>query len=644
VATSAGGLVDDSGIVSAETVDGKTGTILLESGMGSGTTTLASTAVLDASAPNGGNGGVVLVNGSGVVMDNTTPINVSAPYGTAGTVKIDPNYIQSGSTLDICNTSGLEYLDTNQTSYLSDTINLEENMNLGGYSWTPLGNVSTPFTGTFNGNGHTVSGYTITATENMTGFIGALGSTGKVENLGVTGTVDGGTYSTIGGLVGYNVGTISYSYATGNVSGTGSVGGLVGYNVGTISYSYATGNVSGSSGVGGLVGANSGTISYSYATGGVSGSSGVGGLVGYNVGTISYSYATGNVSGTGSVGGLVGANSDTISNSYWNTTATATGIGSGSSSTGASGLSAAAFGSSSDFSGWTFNTWSGGKFISSATASPWFMGSVAYGTGTMNAPMLVSDLATATVTGNGTSVYNGSTVTAGYTTTTTMGGTTLSPNVTVTTAAVGPNAGRYTNTPTYTISAPTTQTSVDSVSAVPGTWTIAPATLTATANAASMTYGSSVPALSGTVTGFVDGQTLASDGGTASWTTSATSASKAGIYGITGSVSMNLGNPYIEDYTIIQSPGNSSALTITPGGITSDNFNPVIQTVNLYQKLPALPGISSAGTSSDNPSSPSPSGKLTTLEASQNSSLMVIQPGGDDTSPDGILSVEELKN
>ncbi|MHB1731810.1 MAG: MBG domain-containing protein, partial [Leptospirillum sp.] len=366
--------------------------------------------------------------------------------------------------------------------------------------------------------------------------------------------------------------------------------------------------------------------------------------VGYNVGTISYSYATGTVSGTGSVGGLVGANSDTISNSYWNTTATATGIGSGSSSTGASGLSAAAFGSSSDFSGWTFNTWSGGKFISSATASPWFMGSVAYGTGTMTAPMLVSDLATATVTGNGTSVYNGSTVTAGYTTTTTMGGTTLSPNVTVTTAAVGPNAGRYTNTPTYTISAPTTQTSVDSVSAVPGTWTIAPATLTATANAASMTYGSSVPALSGTVTGFVDGQTLASDGGTASWTTSATSASKAGIYGITGSVSMNLGNPYIEDYTIIQSPGNSSALTITPGGITSDNFNPVIQTVNLYQKLPALPGISSAGTSSDNPSSPSPSGKLTTLEASQNSSLTVVQPGGDDTSPDGILSVEELKN
>ena len=52
VVTTGGGLLDDSGIISAETVGGKTGTILLQSGMGSGTTTLESTAVLDASAPN----------------------------------------------------------------------------------------------------------------------------------------------------------------------------------------------------------------------------------------------------------------------------------------------------------------------------------------------------------------------------------------------------------------------------------------------------------------------------------------------------------------------------------------------------------------------------------------------------------------
>jgi len=191
VATTGGGLVDDSGIVSAETLNGKTGTILLQSGMGSGTTTLESTAVLDASAPNGGNGGNITVNGHTVVLDETAPLNVSAPYGTPGTVTIDP------TVTDVGTASALEAIDTSQSTYLNNSsvcISLTTNINLAGYSWTPLGTSSTSaFTGTFNGNGYTVSGYTITASGNHgTGFIGNLGSGGKVEKLGVAGTVNGG--------------------------------------------------------------------------------------------------------------------------------------------------------------------------------------------------------------------------------------------------------------------------------------------------------------------------------------------------------------------------------------------------------------------------------------------------------------------
>ncbi len=74
----------------------------------------------------------------------------------------------------------------------------------------------------------------------------------------------------------------------------------------------------GSDGVGGLVGWNRGTVSYSYATGNVSGDSYVGGLVGWNdYGTVLNSYATGNVSGNGYVGGFVGYNSCTVENSFW---------------------------------------------------------------------------------------------------------------------------------------------------------------------------------------------------------------------------------------------------------------------------------------------------------------------------------------
>ena len=327
----------------------------------------------------------------------------------------------------------------------------------------------------------------------------------------------------------------------------------------------------------------------------------------------------------------------------------------------------------------------------------------------MRSPMLVPDLSTATVTGNsGSSVYSGSTVTAGYTTTYTMGGTTLSPNVTVTTS-IGPNVRTYTNAPAYSISAPTNQTGVDSVTVVSGTWTITPATLTATANSAFMTYGGAVPTLSGTVTGFVNGQTLASDSGTATWTTTATSASNAGPYGIAGNVT--LGSPYSGDYTITTASGNSTALTVTAapttsgssgstgtgstsgsstsgssgsgtqGGITGTNFTPVGQTVSLPgtigsgmslsrgQLTSGSTGSSSSGSdSTDNGSSTgngggtisgtgsttggsttgqnggnSSSGISLTLSSTLGATLTVLQPAGADTTGDGILSVQELK-
>ena len=68
-----------------------------------------------------------------------------------------------------------------------------------------------------------------------------------------------------------------------------------------------------------------------------------------------------------------------------------------------------------------------------------------------------------------------------------------------------------------------------------GTVAVTPATLTVTANNQSMTFGSSVPALTATITGFVNGQTLATSGvtGTAACSTAATSMSPAGSYAIT---------------------------------------------------------------------------------------------------------------
>ena len=68
-----------------------------------------------------------------------------------------------------------------------------------------------------------------------------------------------------------------------SISGDNQVGGLAGFNIGTVQDSFATGTVSSDDDVGGLFGRNSsGTIQDSFATGTVNGNNNVGGLVGRN--------------------------------------------------------------------------------------------------------------------------------------------------------------------------------------------------------------------------------------------------------------------------------------------------------------------------------------------------------------------------
>jgi The GLUG motif len=187
----------------------------------------------------------------------------------------------------------------------------------------------TAFTGTFDGNGHKITNFTINDGSNSNCYLGLFGyinSSGSVKNLGLENFAVSGSSNSwyVGGLVGLNYsGTISNCYSTGSVSGHEPVGGLVGYNYGSIGNCYSTGTVSGSDGsavgVGGLVGWNDGSVSNCYSTGAVSGYQVVGGLVGYSYeGSISICYSTGAVSGSWDVGGLAGRNDNgNIRSSYF---------------------------------------------------------------------------------------------------------------------------------------------------------------------------------------------------------------------------------------------------------------------------------------------------------------------------------------
>jgi hypothetical protein len=176
-----------------------------------------------------------------------------------------------------------------------------------------VGTNDNPFTGIFNGNGHTIT-VAIDVDDNYIGLFRKL-SGATIENVRIAGSVAGAT--AVGALAGVaDDSTIKYVGSTATVTGTvAAIGGLAGWisNGSQISNSYSHGNVnaSGTYGAGGLVGTlfNGAGIDRSYATGAVTGYIDVGGLAGKGdsgAGTISRSFAAGHVTGNINVGGFIG--------------------------------------------------------------------------------------------------------------------------------------------------------------------------------------------------------------------------------------------------------------------------------------------------------------------------------------------------
>lgn len=181
----------------------------------------------------------------------------------------------------------------------------------GGAGWDPIGDTGSPFTGTLDGNGHTVSGLFINRpAKSRAGLFGrATGPT--IKKLGLV-DVDITGDSHVGGVVGWcDGGTIDECYVTGTVTGgsTGTeAGGLAGAFEGDA-----------------LEGHSNGFITNCYARCTVTGEDAVGGLVGFTGAAgltiqIDKCYAVGVTSGTTDVGGLVGAVvGSSVLNSFWDT-------------------------------------------------------------------------------------------------------------------------------------------------------------------------------------------------------------------------------------------------------------------------------------------------------------------------------------
>lgn len=194
---------------------------------------------------------------------------------------------------------------------------LDANKNLVSKSyfieWEPIGTRWSPYTGTFDGQGYTISGlYFNNSNSSYVGLFGCIGANGKISNVGVLDSYF--QFSALGGGVcGVNYGTVRDCKNTGFVRGLATIGGVCGLNEkgGIIENSFNEGTVSGTGDnarqVGGVSGYNNGTIKSCYNTASVSGQESVGGVSGFNsVGTTTNCFNEGTVSGQNIVGGVCG--------------------------------------------------------------------------------------------------------------------------------------------------------------------------------------------------------------------------------------------------------------------------------------------------------------------------------------------------
>lgn len=261
---------------------------------------------------------------AGLLVTGAAPASAACGFSGSGDgSSSDPYLISSETDLQCLHDRTNGEAGETASDFTGLHFRLTQSISWTGAAWTTgIGiDAATDFAGTFDGGLNTISGLNIVGGSNQrVGLFGHLGSSGVVRNVGFEGNVSAS--QNVGGLVGYNQGTVSNSHATGTVVGTSNyVGGLVGFNNGTISSSYATGEVDGASYVGGLVGYNNTAVSNSFATGAVDSTSNyVGGLVGFK-GSIQDSYATGRVQNGDTTkttaGGVIGASPTTVTNTFW---------------------------------------------------------------------------------------------------------------------------------------------------------------------------------------------------------------------------------------------------------------------------------------------------------------------------------------
>lgn len=207
---------------------------------------------------------------SGDTVYKTSPC-VSYTNDSAKTNK--PHVIGDDDKCKVCGERGIPKKNSNGQYELStelhmlwfaknfssgeDSAVLMDNIDMKDAEWTPIGTADKPFSGNFDGNGHTISGLNYSG--EYAGLFGYMNN-GTISNIKLAdSSFANGTAS--GGICAVNNGGTIENSAVDNVAVSGrTAGGICGQNSGTITDCFFSGNVSSDGKSGGICGSNSGTI------------------------------------------------------------------------------------------------------------------------------------------------------------------------------------------------------------------------------------------------------------------------------------------------------------------------------------------------------------------------------------------------
>lgn len=183
----------------------------------------------------------------------------------SGTAEDLGYFIQDDGSYTVYTANGLkEWAEAVQTDPTLN-ITLTADIDLKGETWTPVGNSGQTYNGTFDGQGHTITGLNISSPSEAVALFHNIGGGGKVMNLQLKDVTYNGS-TAMGGIAHGNSGTITACSVTGKLTTTSNsadVGGIAASNLGSITACWFNGTITGGGNVAGIAGNNLNAGSYS---------------------------------------------------------------------------------------------------------------------------------------------------------------------------------------------------------------------------------------------------------------------------------------------------------------------------------------------------------------------------------------------